>query len=445
MTINGSGEEVNRHQKDEDNNDDYNRFLSAMEMQRLNGAEHPNHPNFEEKKEQPKAQDLHALYECELPILNPPQLIKRALPRNGTALMAGQSQAGKSFAAVDMAISLTTGRPFFGNSTRERVGVIWIASEGAHTMGARIRAAKDYNNIKQPLPIRVIRTPPTLLCGQFEELDVFIGQLQQLARAQQKRYGLRTGVVIIDTLVTFIMVDNENDAAQAAMACVMMRRIADAMDAIVMGIRHFGKNEDLGMRGSSAWKDNTDHVITVLAKIDQATGKSEDVRSINIVKNIVGEPGPISSFTLETVRIGTNQYGEDEFTRVVKKSDLPYNPEKPDRAEKYDFPRYKSLAMECLRECIIENPTIRNLDKNGPPMKCVPLTMVEKEFKRRWVEVAEKDSKAKFNQWKKAVAYLNESKEVGKENDKLGVAWLWLIKSEIVKSHQVTPGDQGDW
>jgi hypothetical protein len=60
----------------------------------------------------------------------PPMLVKGMLPVSGIAFIGGQSGAGKTFVAVDLAVALAGGSSFFGRKISERVTALCSNSPG---------------------------------------------------------------------------------------------------------------------------------------------------------------------------------------------------------------------------------------------------------------------------------------------------------------------------
>jgi len=70
-------------------------------------------------------------------------LVYQMLPEKGVALLSGQSRAGKTFCALDLALSVAQGAPFAGWTTDRPGGVLYLAAEGAAEIPTRWKAAKD--------------------------------------------------------------------------------------------------------------------------------------------------------------------------------------------------------------------------------------------------------------------------------------------------------------
>jgi RecA-family ATPase len=90
------------------------------------------------------------------------------LPYQGIAFIGGQSGAGKTFLACDLAVALGSETSFFGHAVKERIGVAMIAAEGAEQIGNRLHAAAHARGVRMAdLPIAwrgdvpLLKTPAT--------------------------------------------------------------------------------------------------------------------------------------------------------------------------------------------------------------------------------------------------------------------------------------------
>ena len=138
------------------------------------------------------------IFESELPSEPPPALIKGLLPKRGIAFVGGQSGAGKTFVIVDLAMALVSEQPFFGHEVKERVGVVILAAEGADTFGVRLETARVARDIKGKLPIALRREISNL--SNDREIDRLCTELGALNEHMQKTFGVRLGVILIDTV-----------------------------------------------------------------------------------------------------------------------------------------------------------------------------------------------------------------------------------------------------
>ena len=76
------------------------------------------------------------------------------LPARGTGFLTGAPGSGKTFVAIDLAVSIASGRPFFGATPDKQGGVLYLASEDASGLRKRLAAAPRGQSA--PLPISII-------------------------------------------------------------------------------------------------------------------------------------------------------------------------------------------------------------------------------------------------------------------------------------------------
>lgn len=236
-----------------------------------------------------------------------PMLIERLIPRDGLTFLGGQSGAGKSFVAIDAAVAIATGGMFFGYEALERAGVLYIAAEGRATISSRLAAAKKARGITENLPIVVVTTVPDLAAST--ERRPFVRNVKSAANAMREKFGVRVGLVIIDTLAAAFSMKDENSAAEVNSICKAATEIGDALSAATLALHHYGKVQSTGLRGSSASRGAGESIIAVLAERDELSGKVSDRRLVHS-KSRVGEEGPIAKFDLRHVDLGTDNSGE---------------------------------------------------------------------------------------------------------------------------------------
>ena len=248
-----------------------------------------------------------------------PALVKRLLPKQGVVFIGGPSGAGKSFVAVDLGLRVASGLAFFGHKVTERVGVAFIAAEGAATIARRLEAAKRAAEIDaKPLPFAWVDNVPDLSAAAgmvwlAEELESLIAKLQS-------DHGVRLGMVIIDTLGAAFSMKDENSNAEANAIIRDLRTITEKTGAVVVAVHHYGKSAETGLRGASAYRGGADAVLSVMANRSETTGEVSN-RRIALAKSRVGEEGPISGFTLEEMKLGVDEDLEDYGSCYVKACD----------------------------------------------------------------------------------------------------------------------------
>jgi hypothetical protein len=237
------------------------------------------------------------------------------LPASGIAFIGGQSGAGKTFVAVALGVALAAGTKFFEQQVKERVGVVYVAAEGAPMFAARVEAAKLAAGVKGLLPFAWVDKVPAL--QKPDEVAAFINELRALEKEMQRRFDVRLGAIFIDTVAACFPMKDENANAEVSGVCRTMRQVGESVGALVVPMHHYGKDAGTGLRGASAWRGAADVVVSVTCDIDALSGDVRN-RGLAIAKARDAEQGPIAPFILEWVKLGVDEDGEDFGTMIVK-------------------------------------------------------------------------------------------------------------------------------
>lgn len=308
----------------------------------------------------------------------PRMLVKSLVPFDGIAFIGGQKGAGKTFIAVDLAVSLASGAPFLGHAIAERVGVAFLAAEGASTLANRIRVSRQQKADCDRLPIAWIPAVGDLSARRDEE--AVIEKLAAVNALFLAEHGVRLGAVIIDTLGAAFSMQDENSSAEANRILAALRRIGASVGAVAVPVHHFGKAEDTGLRGASAWSGGADAIISVLAKRNEVTGKVSD-RRIALAKSRIGEEGEISPFELRFVEIGVDDDGDPFGACYVEPTRERDNGESRQPHNSRPSKAYMSaLEIALLDSGATEEP----FGADGPKVKATDREAARREFYAAW-------------------------------------------------------------
>jgi hypothetical protein len=352
-------------------------------------------------------------------------LIRDVMPAEGIAFIGGQSGAGKTFIEVLMAVCLSSGKPFFGREVVERVGVIIVAAEGKSMVQARITAAKSELGIQERLPIAWVRQLPSF--NKPKEVEHFIGELRAVAEKMSREHNVRTGAMFVDTVSASFEIKKEEDNAEAAEVCRILRRIVDPMGAVAAPVHHYGKNVDSGLRGASAWKANADFVLSVLADINCVTGEASN-RSLAAAKDRDGAQGPIGPFSLKYIALGEDERGKGWGTMVAVPEDGAAVAEKP------GWPEKLNIFRQALQVALIDHGEKQwPFGVDGPLVRAVDLRTVRAEFHRisRPDDTSDKTDRQRRdtirNRCNRALDTAQEKRLVGVCNVDGGRTLVWLV------------------
>ena len=123
-------------------------------------------------------------------------LIQGFVAHGGYTIIAGQSQAGKSFTTIEAGVCIASGVDFFGHRIAKRCGVIFLLGEGYYTFHSRLFATVAKHGLAdQRLPIAAI--------GDVEDLTTKAGlsdaqaKIRYAAEIIKKDHGVEVGAIFV--------------------------------------------------------------------------------------------------------------------------------------------------------------------------------------------------------------------------------------------------------
>jgi hypothetical protein len=336
-------------------------------------------------------------------------------------IQGGQSSAGKTFLEIHKSICLATSLPFFGNKIVEKVGTVFVAAEGRALIPNRYAAALADASITDNLPIAWINQLPDFASN--EGVNLFIQQLKAINKRFNDQFGVRLGQFSVDTLAATFAMKSEDDNAEATAICNILRRVGEETESLAVGVHHYGKNPESGLRGASAWRGSADVVLGTLADIDPLSGRASN-RELVCPKARDGEQGPISAFELKFVELGIDDDKEIYGSCCVVPTEGASRFDKTTKAA----PKSVRIVQDAIAETI-DGMGRHIVPRSGmPQVRAVKVTDVRKEFDRRYVTDAadpEKAAEAKRKAFKRGLDHLSPAKYgAGAFED---ADWLWRI------------------
>lgn len=220
-------------------------------------------------------------------------LIDDLLTVGECSLMYGASQSGKSFLAIDAAMSIARGTPFFGHKVR-RGGVVYQAGEGQRGILNRFKAFRRHYGVpsNEDVPLAVLRSPVDLYHadgdtdGLIEEIKALAGQMT-----------VPLALVVIDTLATATAGADENSAKDMTAVLAHIARISKECACHVMLVHHKNASGERP-RGHTSIFANINNAIEVT--LHEKTG----IRTAINAKQKDGEKAAPFRFKLMAIEIG---------------------------------------------------------------------------------------------------------------------------------------------
>jgi len=184
----------------------------------------------------------------------PPEwLIRDWLPARGLSVIYGPPKSGKTFAALDLAHAIATGRErWFGDhglelnpDFRERP-VLLLALEAPETLGPRLHAlAVRYDGTEAATREKIV-----WLGREAAGFETITRDLPRLLEQE----GIRPAAVIVDTYARLMVMNSaeENNTLDQGRAAEVLERLGETLGCAVIVVAHTGKDAERGIRGSNA-------------------------------------------------------------------------------------------------------------------------------------------------------------------------------------------------
>ena len=155
-----------------------------------------------------------------LDLPDPRWLLDGLIPENGFVSIYGKSGDGKSFIALDWALSIATGQAWLGRYPVTRAPVIYIAAEGGRGIKRRVEAWRQHYRFDS-------------LPGIYFMLDPLYvretGVIEEFARVLEQK-PVRPGLVVLDTLSRSFGGGEENSSVDMGTFVEEVTKLCKGMD-----------------------------------------------------------------------------------------------------------------------------------------------------------------------------------------------------------------------
>lgn len=182
-------------------------------------------------------------------------LISGVLQHSTVSMLYADSNTGKTFVALDMAMCIARGMSWFGRPVKQGK-VLYVYAEGRLGLGRRTGAWKKHHDKPSSNNVAFIARPVNLL----QECHTLYATIEDMPEPPV--------MVVIDTFSMCAPGVNENQANEVAPVLAVASQVKRTYGCHVMIVHHAGKNGDY--RGSAAFKGNIDTMIELTR--DESTG-----------------------------------------------------------------------------------------------------------------------------------------------------------------------------
>jgi hypothetical protein len=241
----------------------------------------------------------------------------------------------------------------------------------------------------QQLPFVWTAECPRLLDrGAFKAL---YSLAQEAAARIKAEFDLPLALIVIDTIASaagYRKSGDENDAATTQAVINVMNALSKATGAFVVGVDHFGKNEETGTRGSSAKEGGVDVILAVLGD-RSLSGAIENTR-MTARKIRGGESGQEFGFAVRSVPVGVDEEGQPETSLIIEWEKA--GPSRPEPGKRR-WPKPLMLLRRALVNALASHGIDYRPNPGGPIARAVDIEVVRGEFYGSYVADGSEEQK----------------------------------------------------
>lgn len=242
----------------------------------------------------------------------PDELVEGVITAGAGSVVYGDSNCGKTFFAIDMAVAVARGVEWMGKPT-ERGMVLYLAAESPASVRGRLQAYQKYHDVRVP-DFAIVQNAVNLF-----ENDADTNAIIAAVRLFEELREQKVRLIVGDTLARMSAGANENSGEDMGRVIQRFDRIRTECNAHFMLIHHSGKAVAAGARGWSGIRAAIDTEIEVT---DSATGRCAEITK----QRDLGTKGERIGFRLDVVELGLTKWGAPATTCVVSPEDAPAMP-----------------------------------------------------------------------------------------------------------------------
>ena len=336
-------------------------------------------------------------------------LISRHLISKGVMFMYGASQAGKTFLAVDMALSLALKDEWLGMAIKRNTPVRYTAFEDYSGVAMRVDGWLTYYGYSESDvgdKFLLGGEGSSLIITKEESVENFIRELGDFKR----------GIIFIDTLNKVGGGEDENSNGRMGLAISHAERIAYATDSLVIIVHHTGKDTSKGMRGATATHGGADLIYRV--------DRDDEDREVTFEKIKNGRDGHGKSYRLESVILDKDRYGEDDNETAI----AVFKGESIQRLKTKSITGgNKKRVFRLIKQYL--TPHLNHEDDYEMVVNYVAREWVEKHKKQN----GEKNDQLSFEVKRTITALADQERVIGIGSRNGRDSRIWLIDNEGIK------------
>ena len=242
------------------------------------------------------------------PSLDANDFVEGVLTAGTMSVLYGESNCGKTFLALDLALHVAQGRTWFGREVTQGP-VLYLALEGGNGIRNRIVAYRSTHDLDDAnLPFALVSQSLNLRDPEGD-----LAAILATAKALLAKFEAPLAFIVVDTLSRAMAGANENAPEDMTALVAVGDQLRQATGAHCMWVHHSGKDQARGARGHTSLRAATDTEIEVIAEGADRRAEVKKQRDLT--------SGDVFRFTLQSVELGKNQRDKPVTSCIVRPAD----------------------------------------------------------------------------------------------------------------------------
>ena len=262
-------------------------------------------------------------------------LVDGLITDTGFTMMYGAPGTGKSFIAIDIALSVAHGQAWQGQGVKQGP-VLYIAGEGIGGFGKRWKAwERHHGKVDEP---DLYLLPTAVNFREPEDIARLVATIEDIDQP--------FSLVIVDTVARAIAGAEENSSTDMGLFVAACDEIKALTGGALLAVHHAGKDANRGARGSTALLGAVDTSLMV--------GKSEDIVVLRTEK--MKDAEPLDDINLRMVTVAASI---SETSVVLERTD-----EKPKKKKAWRPTGSIKRALQVFENLCVDrgSPKVRYSD-----------------------------------------------------------------------------------
>lgn len=260
----------------------------------------------------------------------PSWLVESVVVETTLVGLVGAYGTYKSFAALDMTLSVGSGRAWFGHATKQ-APCAYVIGEGGGLIIERIDAWLKHHGVEDVPDFFLLPNAVQML--NEVEVDALIAALHERKVAN--------GIVVLDTLNRTNSGD-ENSAQDMSRYVSAADRIRTETDSTVLILHHVGKSGDI--RGSTSLPGALDTILMIERTSDGAVISCDKQK----------DAAPFASIALEKIVVNLDDFTDDASIDV--RSSLVFVPSAGAHSDDYDGIDPLNPSQRKALQALVDSP-----------------------------------------------------------------------------------------